>query len=213
MGGVRYNIKYTTYRQKRYCWHRRFTCGRCFHALHNPLLKDIFRVRTVHLSFLKFYHILTQRASCIKKKVFFPGFTKFRCDLLPLNLQYTEKSDISTPVSIVIIKNFQLKSCWLRNLGKVIGFQWYEVCFAREPGQNQTRMQNFVANHVISLHDVSQIQYHFTAFCVASWKLVIMFLKPLITWLYCKLNKLKSNSYRKKIVFVLSQKFDFVSVL
>ena len=95
---IRYQIH--DIQQKRYCWHRRFTCGRSFHALHIPLLKDIFRVWTVHLSFLKFYPILTQRASCIKKKVFFPGFTKFRCDLLPLNLQYTEKNDISTPVFI-----------------------------------------------------------------------------------------------------------------
>ena len=97
--------------------------------------------------------------------------------------------------------------------GKNNGFQRYEFCFAREPGQNQTHMQNFVANHVISLHDVSQIQYHCTALCVSSWKSIIMFSKILITWLYCKVNKLKSNSFRKKIVFVLSQKFDFVSTV
>ena len=82
---------------------------------HSFTKRYIFQVRTVHLSFLKFYHILTQRASCIKEKVFFPGFTKFRCDLLPLILQYTEKNDISTPVSIVSLTQVVLTEKFGKN--------------------------------------------------------------------------------------------------
>lgn len=73
---------------------------------------------------------------------------------------YREKRYFNTGVHSKNIKIFNLSRVDWHNLGKIIGFQRYEFCFAREPGQNQTRMHNFVANHVISLHDVSQIQYH-----------------------------------------------------
>lgn len=139
----------------------------------------------------------------------------YKISLWPTSFKFTiyrEKRYFNTGVHSKNIKIFNLSRVDWEIWQKKLDFSDMNFVLPANLGKTNG-MQNFVANHVISLHDVSQIQYHCTAFCVASWKLVIMFLKPLITWLYCKLNKLKSNSYRKKIIFVLSQKFDFLSVL